>query len=353
MSHDSRDKVVLVTGGSGYVGGWAVVALLQQGYRVRTTLRSLSREAEVRAAVAGRVDPEDRLSMHAADLLADDGWDRAVDGCDYVLHVASPMGNGASMGQDLVPPAREGTLRVLKAAAKSGVDRVVVTSSIVASCPTPDSEVGTHRPADESVWTDPSAKTSDLYARAKTLAERAAWEFVEQTPGRTSLTTILPGCILGPVLPKAIAGSVEVVSRMLDGKLPAIPRIGWPIVDTRDLVDLHIRAMTAPEAAGQRFVAAGDFLWMADIARLLRENLGPRSGRVPTRGLPDFVLRFAALFNDEARLIAPKIGLRREFSSAKAERLLGWRTRPARETVLDCARSVLDGGLVREYQTSG
>ena len=351
MSLDSKEKVVLVTGGSGYLGGWTVVGLLRQGYRVRTTVRSLGKEVDIRAAMASQVDPEDRLSLVAADLLGDDGWDRAADGCDYVLHVASPMGYGSSQGQDLVPPARDGTLRVLKAASKAGVERVVVTSSVVASTPSIEPKDETPGPTDESVWTDPSATSTDMYARSKTLAERAAWEFIEQCPGRTTLTTILPGCILGPVMPKAIAGSVEIISRMLAGKIPALPRIGFAVVDTRDLVDLHIKAMLAPEAAGQRFVAAGDFLWMADMARLLREILGPRAGKVPTRGMPDFVVRLAALFNYEARLIAPNLGRRREFSSAKAGRLLGWDQRPARETVLDCARSVLDTGLIRQDQT--
>ncbi len=344
MSLDSKNKVVLVTGGSGYLGGWAVVALLLEGYRVRTTIRSLSREAEIRAQVSSQVDPEDRLSVVAADLMKDDGWNRAVDGADAVLHVASPMGNGTSRGQDLIEPAREGTLRVLKAAAKAGVDRVVLTSSVAASSPRNEPKQAPKR-TDETVWTDLTVRGVDLYSRSKTLAERSAWEFIQQAGGRTTLTTILPGCVLGPVMPKPIAGSVEMVSRMLTGQIPALPRIGFSIIDTRDLIGLHLKAMTAPEAAGQRLIASADFLWMTEIAQILRDNLGPRAAKVPTRIMPDFLLRLAAPFHSEARFFADRLGLRSEFDASKAESLLNWHPRPARQAVLDCASSVIENGL--------
>lgn len=347
MNPELNNQTVLLTGGSGYVGGWMVVALLQRGYRVRTTLRSLTREGEVRAAIAVQVDPADRLSFVAADLLGDGGWEGAVEGCDSVVHVASPMGQGMPKGTDLVGPAREGTLRVLRAAACAGVRRVVITSSTVAAQP-PVVPGQTQPPrTDETAWTDPAEKGLSEYARSKTLAERAAWEFAEGLPpGAMTLATVLPGMILGPVMAKSVSGSVEAVSRMLTGRFPAIPRIGFSTVDIRDLADLHLRALEAPEAAGQRFLAVSDFLWLSDMAKLLREHFGARAAKVPTRALPDFVLRLAALFSAEARFMAPMLGQRREFNTTKARTLLDWRPRPAPRAVLDCADSLIRQGLV-------
>lgn len=346
-------QTVLVTGGSGYVGSWAIIALLQQGYRVRTTVRSRKREGEVRAAVAKRVDPEDRLAFFEADLLSDKGWDSAADGSQFVLHIASPMPTGEYKDQDVIRPAREGTLRVLRAGAKAGVERTVMTSSVVAAQPPEDRPGGEPRPTDETVWTDLSAKgmnDDDLrglngYTRAKTLAEQAAWEFVRDTGSPMTLSTILAASVQGPVLGKDFSGSIEMVSRLLTGKVPALPRLGFSTVDVRDLVDLHLRAMTAPEAAGQRFIASSDFLWMSDMAHLLREHLGARAVKVPTRLAPDFMVRLAGLFDGDARQVTPLLGRKTEFSTAKAEKTLGWHARPAAEAIIDCAESLIREGL--------
>lgn len=343
MNSTANGDVVLVTGGSGYVSGWALVALLKQGYRVRTTVRSLAREAEVRAAVARQVDPGDRLSFFAADLLKDEGWQPAADGADFILHVASPMGAGDSKGQDLIRPAREGTLRVLRAGAKAGVKRVVMTSSLVTALPPASQGSGT--PTDETVWTDPTAKGVNHYTHSKTLAEQAAWDFVRQSGGCMTLATVLPGFILGPVLGRDISASLEVVARLLRGEVARLPRLGFSVVDVRDLVDLHLRAMVAPEAAGQRFAGTSNSLWMADMARVLRDRLGNRAAKVPTRPAPDFLVRVAALFNRDLRQLTGSLGQRREFTTAKAERLLGWRARPAEESLVDCAESLLREGL--------
>ena len=344
FSGPERQETVLVTGGSGYIAGWIIVQLLEQGYRVRTTVRSPSREAAVRNAVATQIDPQDRLSFSVADLLKDEGWSGAVSGCTYVIHVASPMGQGESKA-DLVRPAREGTIRVLRAARDAGVQRVVLTSSTVAAKRSlQHGEIASA--TNESTWTDPDEKGVSEYARSKTLAERAAWEFAGQTTGSMELTTILPGMVLGPVMTRTISGSVELISRMLTGKFPALPRIGFSLVDVRDLAALHIRAMRAPEAAGQRFLGVGDFLWMADIAKLLRDNLGQQASKVPTRRLPDFVLRFAALFQYEARFMAPMLGQRTQFDVSKAATLLDWRPRPASEVVLACANDLIRQHLV-------
>ena len=340
-----RQETVLVTGGSGHLTGWIVVQLLQQGYQVRTTLRSLSRADAVRSAVAGQTDLDDRLSFAAADLLKDGGWDDAVRGCDYVLHVASPMGRGEPKA-DLVRPAREGTTRVLKASWNAGVRRVVLTSSAVAAKPSPTSSKASPKPTDESTWTDPEEKGLSEYERFKTLAERAAWEYAEQTASTRKLTTILPGLILGPVMTTKIDGTVEIVSRMLEGRVPALPRVGFSIVGVRDLADLHIRAMLAAVAEGQRFLAVGDFLWMAEIAKLLRDNFGQQALKVPTRRLPDFAVRLAGLFQQEARFMAALLGKRTEFDVSKAAKLLDWHPRPAADIVLECASDLTRQHLV-------
>jgi|SRR6185295_15471956 len=332
-------ETVLVTGGSGFIGGWCVIRLLQQGYTVRTTVRSLTRENSVRAALGKAVDIQDRLSFHAAELTSDAGWDVATSGCDFVLHVASPVTLSQPKDPDeLIAPARDGTRRVIEAAIESGVQRVVLTSSVAAASRSAKLEESV---SDETVWTDLNDPNVSAYARSKTLAERMAWDLIASSSGATTLVAVNPSVVLGPVLSGDYSASVQVVARMLSGRLPGIPRLGFNVVDVRDVAELHIRAMTAPEAAGQRFIAAGTFGWMADFAVLLRARLGDAANRVPTRRVPDFVVRLAALFNKELRTAVPRLGQKRDFTSEKAQATLGWRPRPLEETVLDCARSLI------------
>lgn len=311
---------------------------------MRTTVRNLAREAEVRAALGKAVDPQDRLSFHAAELMSDAGWDAATEGCDYVLHVASPLGVAEPKDpNELITPAREGAKRAVGAAIRAGVKRVVLTSSVAAT------SKGVHGPdsvADETQWTDPAAPGVSAYSQSKTLAERAAWELIKGSSGATTLATVNPALVLGPVLSGDYSGSVQVVERLLSGRVPGLPRLGFNVVDARDVADLHIRAMTAPEAAGQRFIAAGTYAWMADLAALLRAQLGPDAARVPTRKVPDFVLRLVSLFDAELKSVTPGLGLKHDYSSAKAQSLLGWKPRPLEETVLDCARSLIANGVV-------
>ena len=330
-------ETVLVTGGTGFVAGWCIVELLRRGYTVRATLRSLSKESAVRSAIASAVDPKRRLTFVRADLTEDEGWDAAAAGCDYVLHVASPLGaRGARDPNELILPARDGTLRVLRAATRAGVKRVVMTSAAAAARPPRSSD----RVADETVWTDTSDRTFDPYRLSKILAERAAWDFMAGHPGPTTFTTILPGAVFGPVLTKESLGSVQVIARLLEGRPPGLPRLGFSIVDVRDLADLHVRAMTSPEAAGQRFIAVGDFLWMEEIASALRAGLGERARKVPTRRLPDIALRLLALFAPPLRMLAADLGRRNRLTSEKARRVLGFSPRPAATTVVDCAESL-------------
>ena len=329
---------VLVTGGTGFVAGWCIVELLQRGYSVRTTVRSQAKEAVVRVAVASAADAPDRLTFFVADLTKDDGWDTAMAGCHYVLHVASPLGGKASRDPNaLIAPAREGTLRVLRAAVKAGVKRVVMTSAAATARPPLSSD----RISDETIWADPADPQFDAYRVSKILAERAAWDFMKSNTGSTELSTILPGAVFGPILTTENLGSVQIIKGLLQGRPAAVPRLGFWVVDVRDLADLHIRAMTTSEAAGQRFIAAGDFMWMQDTARALRSKLGNRAAKVPTHRLPNFIVRLLLPFMPHLKALAPLLGRKFPLTSEKARRMLGFSPRPAATTIVDCAESLL------------
>lgn len=336
--HSDQGRVtgtVLVTGGTGFVARWCIRALLDDGHSVRATVRDPAKAEAIRALFP---DAGERLGFAVADLLSDEGWAAAVDGCAGVLHVASPMGTGTSPANpdDLIAPAREGTLRVLRAAVDAGVPRVVMTSSGAAATP-PQGATGEF---DETLWTDPDQPGLDTYRRSKAIAERAAWDYLATTDGRTTLTTILPGAIFGPPLGGAGSpdGSVEVIARMLRG-MPGAPRIGLQIVDVRDVAALHVLALADPAAAGNRYFAVGGFLWMREVGALLR-TLGEPGRRAPTRELPDLAVRVLARFQPQLGSLVPMLGRRYTYSTAAA-RGLGWRPRPVEQTVLDTARALL------------
>ena len=337
--------LVLVTGGSGYIAGFCIARLLDDGWRVRATLRSLSREAELRAALAKITTPDDRLSFVAADLNSDAGWQEAATGCDYILHVASPLPSSAVKHDDeLVRPARDGALRVLRAAEAARVKRVVLTASTAAITYGRGSLAA---PATEADWSDPTnlADTS-AYERSKTLAERAAWEWARVSGRTTELVTVCPGAVLGPVLGADFSASLEIVRKLLDGSMPGVPRFGFPIVDVRDIADLHLRAMLAPEAAGQRYIGAGEFFWMADVAAVLKQRVPALARRVPARKLPDFVVRLAAMFDPIVRRTLFELNKYRPVSNARARAQLGWAPRAVADTIADTASSLAAEGLV-------
>lgn len=339
--------LVLVTGGTGFVGGWCIVRLLQDGWRVRTTVRDLKREAEVRANVATQIEPGDRLEFAVADLGSDTGWAEAVAGCDYVLHVASPIG-GSTSDADMLAPARDGTLRVLRAAVAAGVKRVVTTSSMaaVAYGHPPERYRPGARPFDETDWTDPTAADAAPYTRSKAIAERAARDFMSAEGGATEFASVNPAGIFGPTLGRDFSPSLQIVQRLLAGAMPAIPRLGFAVVDVRDLADLHLLAMTRPEAAGGRYPAGGEFVWFEDIARLLRERLPQAdAAKVPTRRMPDWLLKLLARFNPELRAIAGEVGRKRAMSQATSV-ALGWSPRPWEDSIVDSAKSLIAVGAV-------
>ncbi len=339
-------SLVLVTGGSGFIGGHCVLQCLAAGHDVRTTVRSLGREPEVRALLRkSGGDGDDRLSFAAADLLRDAGWREAVAGCDFVLHVASPFPFGAPKSEDeLIVPAREGTLRVLKAARAAGVRRVVLTSSFAA--------VGYgHKeqsaPFDETSWTDPSGGGVSAYVKSKTLAERAAWDFVAKEDG-LELAVVNPVGVFGPALGPDVSTSIEIVKRLMDGAMPGLPRMRFGVVDVRDVADLHLRAMTDPRAKGERFLAvAGDFMSIREIALTLKARLGATARRVPTRELPDWLVRLAALADASIRQVVPELGKARNATSDKARRLLGWAPRSREDALVGTAESLVRLGLLK------
>lgn len=342
---DTTNTTVLVTGGSGFLGGWCVIELLEQGYSVKTTLRNLSREAEVRANLAAKIDAGDRLEFCQADLMSDDGWSEAVAGCEYVLHVASPFPPAQPKDPDeLIIPARDGTLRVLRASLDGGVKRVVVTSSIAAiDFPKSDDR---SRELNEEDWTDPDNPTITPYTKSKAVAELAAWELVKERGASERLAVVNPGAIIGPVLSEDRSYSIQLVERMLVGE-PAVPKLGFSMVDVRDVAKLEVLAMTLPEAAGKRFVATSEFAWMAEVAGVLRARLGDAATKVPRRAAPNFAVRAMGLFDPSVRSIVGSLGKKTIYSPERAKTLLGWQPRPVEDSIVDCAQSLIETGVIK------
>jgi dihydroflavonol-4-reductase len=329
-------STVLVTGGTGFVGSYAIQRLLADGYRVRTTVRSPSRGQQLRELLTRRGAETATLEIVVADLTADGGWIEAVTGCEFVLHVASPFPAGEPEHEDdLIIPARDGALRVLRAAHSTGVSRVVLTSSFAAIGYSPKP---TGEPYTEEDWTNPDGQRP--YIKSKTLAERAAWDYARRAG--LELTVINPTGIFGPPLGSDISASLGLIQALLSGAMPAIPDLSFGVVDVRDVVDLHLRAMTAPDARDQRIIAVGHApVTLRSIAGILREGLGPDAANVPTRNLPTWLVRATAPFSARMASLAPDLGKPKAISNQKAQHLLGWTPRPLEDTILDTARGLL------------
>ncbi|NKF22968.1 SDR family oxidoreductase [Solimonas marina] len=342
---NEHDIEVLVTGGTGFIAQYCILALLNRGYRVRTTVRSLAREAEVREHLrAGGTDPGDRLSFFAADLNADAGWAQAMAGCVYVMHGASPTPTGQHSSEEAwVRPAVEGNLRVLRAARDAGVRRVVLTSAFGAICA---GHQRMSRPFTEADWSDLNGKQIWPYQKSKTLSERAAWDFIAREGQGLECSAINPVAVLGPALGADYSHSIRLIKNLLDGQ-PGSPKINSGFVDVRDVADLHMRAMTDPAASGERFLAiAGDSMWLADVAKVLKNRMGDAGARVSTRVLPDWLVRLGALKDPALRGAVPLLGLNLNATSEKARRLLGWSPRPREEAIVATAESLIRLGLL-------
>lgn len=337
--------LVLVTGGTGFIGVNCIVRLLADGTHVRATVRDPARADDLRPLVRLAGADPGGLEIVAADLLDDDGWREAARDATYVLHVASPFPARQPRNEaELIAPALDGTLRVLRAAREAGVRRVVQTSSFAAV------GYGPHpgRRFTEADWTDPDRPGVSAYVRSKTLAERAAWDFVEREGGGLELAVVNPVGVFGPAIGTDLSSSLGLLRSLLNGEFPGVPRGTFNAVDVRDVADLHVLAMRHPDAAGERFLAvSGDAFTYAELARLLRDELGDRARRVPTRTIPDWIVRAGAPFSADLRAMAAELGVRLDASHEKATRVLGWVPRPREEAVLASARSLIELGLVK------
>ena len=335
------DKV-LVSGGSGYIAGFLIRQLVAEGWTVHTTVRSLAREEAVRQLLA--VD-NSRLRFFAADLTSDAGWAEAMAGCSHVAHLASPLPSGVPINADeLIVPARDGALRALRAAKAAGVKRFVMTSSVAAIAYGRGRGVHHFTEAD---WTLLDKPGITAYVQSKTIAERAARDWVAKEGGAIEFCSINPSVVLGPVWSSDYSVSVVIVKKMLDGSMRACPDIGFGVVDVRDVADLHLRALKAPNMAGERFIASGRFMKLREIADVLRAELGPQAHKVPTRNVPDWLVRVVARFNPLARAVVSELGSVRHQDASHAKAVLGWATRPVEQSILDTARCLIELGIVK------
>ncbi len=333
---------VLVSGGSGYIAGYIIRQLIAEGWMVHTTIRNLAKEASVRKLLA--VD-DAKLKFFAADLMSDAGWGEAMIGCGHVVHVASPLPAGKPKSDDeLIIPARDGALRALRAAKAAGVKRFVMTSSAAAIAYGHGNKVQTFTEAD---WTNLNSPDAYAYVKSKTIAERAARDWVAAEGGGMDYCTVNPSAVLGPVWSDDFSSSIEAVKKLLEGALPGCPDFGFGIVDVRDVADLHVRALTAQNMAGERFIASGPFLKMIDIATILKNGMGEKARKVPTRKLPDFLVKLTAMFDPLVKQVVGELGKTRNMDASHAKAVLGWETRPPQASILDTANSLIALGIVK------
>jgi nucleoside-diphosphate-sugar epimerase len=333
---EENATLVTVTGASGFIALHCVRELLREGYRVRGTLRSLDKEPAIRAALALDDEAEARLSFVAANLLEDDGWPAAVDGARYVLHVASPAPAAAPEHEDvLLRPARDGTVRVLRAAQTAGVSRVVLTSSIAAIVYCDKRERG--EVLDEGDWSEIRPSLS-AYAKSKIVAERAAWDFIDGLSGDRpmELTVMNPVYVLGPSLLGMDNASNELIRKLLHREVPGVPHLYLPIVDVRDVALAHVAALRTPDAAGKRFILFGDGCWYHELAKLIKAA----GYNIPTRRLPNWLVRIVARFDEAVALVVPQLGKLTRLSNEQARTVLDWHPRPLGETAIDTAKAI-------------
>ncbi len=338
---------VLVTGASGFIALHCIHQLLQAGNQVRGTIRAVAREAEVRQTLADHLDNTNALEIVEADLSRDAGWPEAVAGCDFVLHVASPFPEKPPKDDnDLLVPAREGTLRLLRAAAAAGVKRVVLTSSIAAVAYGHLDRA--NLTFDEEDWSDPQSGSIAAYEKSKTVAEMAAWEFMESPDaGNMELSVINPGLVLGPVLGAHAGTSAKLVKKILERQLPACPRLGFPVVDVRDVARAHVSAMTVPAAAGKRFCCNSASIWLVDLAKILHRGYADKGYMVPTGNMPDWLFRLAAVFDRSLRPGLPSLGKMIEIDNRRIREVLDWQPIGTEEMAVALADSLIKYGIVK------
>lgn len=338
---EMQTGLVVVTGIGGFLGGHVAAQLLRAGYDVRGTLRTLNRAGAVEAAIRSAAGTSaGALTFVEGDLLSDRGWEEAFAGAGLAVHTASPFPARVPKDENaLIVPAREGTLRVLKAAKTAGIRRVVLTSSIAAT------NYGSGKPPyTEADWTDVESPLATPYYKSKTLAERAAWEFARKSG--LELAVINPGLILGPILRAEAGTSVGIVQNLLKGRYPAMPDLSLPVIDVRDVAEAHVLALSVPQAAGERFIAGGAALSVKDIVTVLRREFPVYARKLPKFVLPNWLAGFAARFDPGLNLIIRELGRDARVSNEKARRVLGWKPRSEDEAIRASAESLINAGLV-------
>lgn len=347
------DSTVLVTGATGFIAQHCILQLLEAGYAVRGTARSLHGADDITSTLAPHLSPAARplLETHfhvvEANLNNDEGWDGAMADCRYVLHVASPIPRVPPKDEnELIEPAREGTLRVLRAAHRAGVERIVITSSLAAVLYGQDRD----RVFTENDWSNVDDPRIGAYEKSKTFAERAARDFMASLGPNTtmSLVTINPGLVMGPVLSGDWGTSGELVKKIIDRDFPAIPDINYACVDVRDVASAHVAAMTTPDAAGKRFLCANGNHSMRSIARVLKDHLEPQGFKIPTGNLPSAMLRLVALWDKTARLALNDLGVEQNVDTSQIRSALKWEPRDLREMVTSMADSMIEHGIVKK-----
>lgn len=335
---------VLVTGATGFIASHTILELVNKGYSVRGTARSASKADQLNTTLSAYAAKPIEIELVSADLTQDEGWIKAMEGVTYLLHLASPILTVLPKDpNDLIVPARQGALRVLRAAKSAGVKRVVMTSSFAAI----GYGWGKKRPPvlDERHWSNPdNIKDNTAYTRSKTIAEKAAWDYVQGEGAGLELVTISPVAVLGPAMSGDISASLELVTQPMQNKVPAYPKMTYGIVDVRNVAQAHVIAMEKPEAAGERFIVGGEILSFAEIGDLLREAFPNR--KLPKGELPNWLVKLLTLVNPPLKQIVPELGKRRTYSNEKSRQVLGLEYIPAQEAVLASANSLINLGVL-------
>ena len=344
----NQDKTVLVTGGSGFIATHCILKLAAAGYKVKSTVRNLERVSDLNKILDKAGSTYERLNKIevdwvSADLTKDEGWSEAVKGCDYVMHVASPVALEEPKDEnDLIVPAKEGTMRVLKAAAEEGIKKIVLTSSVAAII------YGHEKDSfNEEDWTDTDAEGCSAYNKSKTYAEKAAWDFINSDECNMELSVINPSLVLGPVLESDFGTSVEVVKRFLNGGFPLAPNISFGIVDVRDVAQLHLLALESPQASGNRFIASSETMAIPSISMVLREKIPEYKKKLPKGIAPNFLIKLLGLFSPLMKTVADQLGKTKELDNSKAKNILGWQPRSGEEAVVASAKSLIEFDIVK------
>ncbi|WP_109298929.1 aldehyde reductase [Aquimarina sp. AU474] len=336
-----KKEKVLLTGVTGFLGSHTTIQLLNKGYEVIGTLRNMNRSDAIKQIIAKNTPNINSLSFAEADLMDQEIWNDLTKEVDYVMHIASPFPRELPKHEDdLIIPAKEGTLNILKASAKNNIKRVILTSSTgsIVYGKEKSNRSGVYT---ENDWTDvTNKKDTTPYFRSKTIAEQAAWDFIKTNNTKLELTTICPGAILGPVLEKDFGTSANIVIKMIDGKSPALPKLGFEIVDVRSAADLHIKAMESPKASGERFAAVAGFLSFKELAAILREKFPNK--KIPKTILPNFAVRLFSNIDKTLKPILIDLGMERKIDNSKAKQLLNWQPISNNEAIVACAQSIVN-----------